>query len=297
MIIDYGIILEEKILYCSNDNKFTAFETVIFIEKMIIRINPKYTWRVNSIHLKSSQIGDEYMVINHIVAEDNQNLFYCVINDFKPGSRKIFHMLEEFFDKVNDYYPNIDLLKQASEMPPFTDLIESITDDLWNKYKDGLKEEPTQETPTCITNRLLYCGISFHGLALISHLYEKTLLNYLDKEINEENIDLYNSGLSAHLATIVMNTEIRTKMSIKEIHLYDLEEEACKKIIFFGHINGFFIDFFASGEYNKIKRVFKQVKHRLSKEKILYKKFIGYLQPYKYLQKYFEEIGDEFENL
>ena len=314
MLINYAIILEENILYCSNENKFTTFEIVIIIKKMISSINPRHTWRLNNILLEGYRIGKERIIIKHMIIKNNKNLFYCIISNFAAGSREAFNMLEEFYEKVKKYYRTVEILKKASKKLTFNDIIEGTVNKLRDKYENLLeqeeREEIQQDTGIRIKSKIIYCGISIQGLPLISQLYDTTLLSNLGEEINDENIDLYTSELSATLATISMNTLIRAKASIREIHICDLEEKESKKIILFGDINEidtdikllytfskmrtplrYSLDFFASGDFYILKDIFQQLKSKLSKEEVLHEEFSGNLKPYKYLQKYFDEIA------
>ncbi|MFX1481236.1 MAG: hypothetical protein ACFFCI_24410, partial [Promethearchaeota archaeon] len=67
MISGFTIILEDDILYCSNAKKYSAFEIVLFVEKLLRSINPKNTWRLKKICLKDKKYGRERIVVKHIV--------------------------------------------------------------------------------------------------------------------------------------------------------------------------------------------------------------------------------------
>ncbi|MFW9897973.1 MAG: hypothetical protein ACFFDO_01765 [Candidatus Thorarchaeota archaeon] len=294
--ISYGIILEDEILYCSNDKKYNVFEIILFIEKLLRSFNPKQTWRLNNIYLKSSNKGKERIIIRHYLTETNQNLFIFVSGVFNEGSQEIRNMLMDFFEKVRAYYNTGDLLKKCSKKPIFKEIIKIITDFLWNKYKILLEhEEIIQEVDQSTPNKILYGGISNQGLPIISQLFDPTLLNNLDKKITAENIDLFSSSLSAQLATIEMNTLIRTnKFYIKEIHIADLETKKNKKIILYDDIGQYSLTLFASGNFFEIKDVMKLLKIQISKEEILQEEFSGDLKPYRFLEKYFSSLDKEF---
>ena len=91
-------------------------------------------------------------------------------------------------------------------------------------------------------------------------------MHNFDREVSKENIELFTSNLSAKLATITMNTQIRAKSKIKEIHFDDLDENGCKKLILYGNINGFSLDLIASGDFFKIKEIFKTLENKISNE-------------------------------
>ena len=295
--ISYGIILKDEILYCSNKETYNIFEIILFVEKLITSFNPKQTWRLNSIYLKSAK-DKERLFIRHELTETNKNLFFLVSGEYEENSQEIRNMIKEFFEKFKAYYNTGELLEQCSKKPIFKEIIKIITDFLWSKYKILLeREEIKQEVDHDTTNKILYGGISSQGLPIISQLFDPTLLNNLDKEINTENIELFNSSFSAQLATIEMNTLIRTnKYNIKEIHIFDLEDKKNNKTILYDHIdqNHFSLAIFASGNFFEIKDLMKLLKIQISKEYILHKEFSGDIKLYKYLEDYFLGLDREF---
>ncbi|MHA1671534.1 MAG: hypothetical protein ACTSV5_13310, partial [Promethearchaeota archaeon] len=108
---------------------------------------------------------------------------------------------------------------------------------------------------------------------------------------------IFTSNLSARLATITMNTQIRAKSYIKEIHFDDLREEGCIKLILYGKINNFSLDLIASGDFFKIKEIFSQLESRISQEEILLKEFNGDLKPYRALSQKLNSILQELTYL
>ena len=72
----------------------------------------------------------------------------------------------------------------------------------------------------------------------------------------------------------------------------DIEEKSAKKVILFGDINGYTLDFLASGDFYLLKRVFKKLKDRVIKEEVLTEEFAGDLKPYRYLH---DVIGDFYK--
>ena len=129
-------------------------------------------------------------------------------------------MLKDFNNQVQIQYSDMDRLKFSSEEPTFEDVIKLITDYLKDKYLDSLEEEIIYEkTKNNGENAILYAGISAQGLPIVSQLFDSNLLSYLERDKTNENIELFSSDLSAKLATISMNTQIRAKTRIKEIHI------------------------------------------------------------------------------
>ena len=92
--ISYGIILEDEILYCSNEEKYNVFEIILFVEKLIRSFNPKQTWRLNSIYLKSAK-DKQRIIIRHNLTETNKNLFFLVSGVYKESSQEIRNILRE----------------------------------------------------------------------------------------------------------------------------------------------------------------------------------------------------------
>ncbi|MFX1574573.1 MAG: hypothetical protein ACFFB0_17670 [Promethearchaeota archaeon] len=297
MISGFTIILEDEILYCSDDNKYNAFEVVLFVEKLLRSINPRYTWRLKKISLKNPKFGREKILVKHVITNLNQNLFFCIIGDFEVGSTEAFEMLNEFSKQVNIQFKKYTELKHASEESTFEEIISLIATYLEDKYTEPLEEEIIfNDYGNNFNNKVLYAGISSQGLPIISQLYDVNLLKNIERERTYENIELFSSDLSAKLATISMNTQIRAKTKIKEIHLNDTEVEDGKKIILFGNIDGYSLDFIASGDFHKIKNVFKHLKDKMSQDSVFQQEFTGDLRPFKHLKQYLSEIINEFDH-
>ncbi|MFX0031409.1 MAG: hypothetical protein ACFE8E_06565 [Candidatus Hodarchaeota archaeon] len=295
MITGFAIILDDEILYISNENKYPVFEIVLFVEKLIRSINPKNVWRLKNIFFEGKE-GRERMIIKHDVSDKFQNLFYCITGDFLSNSEAADNMLDEFYEKVIANYDNPNKIIEYSKKSEFSKIIKLITAYLWEKYRYPLEDEKLDNSYAQIENKIIYCGISAQGLPIISHLYDTSLLNDLRREVSHENIDLFTSNLSARLATIAMNTQIRAKMNIKEIQFHDLAENGNRKLILFEDINGYSLDFVASGDFNKIKDIFLQLKDKISKEEVLKQDFSGDLKPYRSLITYLNEIIHEFDH-
>jgi len=294
LISGFGIIYEDEILYCSSESKYTAFEIILFVEKLISSINPKKTWRLNNIYMKGYRMGKERMIIRHTLSEDNENVFICIGGDFQANSKVAAEMLNEFYEKIHFHYKTATILKEASKKPIFKEIIEVATDYLWDKYEDLLESEESldREPQPDVSNNILYCGISAQGLPIISQLYSKIFFENIGVDVTEENIELFSSDLSAKLATIAMNTVIRAKTSIREIIIDDIEN-SLRKIILYGDINSFSLDFFASGNAIQIKEIFKKLRDVLSKEKVLQEEFNGDLRGYRYLDEVISRFYEE----
>lgn len=296
MISGFTIILEDDILYCSNAKKYSAFEILLFVEKLLRSINPKNTWRLKKICLKDKKYGRERIVVKHIVTNKQQNLFFCTIGNYQVGSQETLNLVNEFSRQVNKHYKNLSELKYAAEEPVFKDVISLIVEYLEDKYNEPLEEEIIFDDPENNgKNTMLYAGISSQGLPIISQLYDTYLLMNIAKENTKENIELFTSDLSAKLETISMNTKIRAKTRIKEIHINDTEDETNKLVILFGNISFYSLDFVASGNFYKIKEIFKELKAKMSLDAIFQSEFAGDLKPYKYLKNYLNEIRQEFD--
>ena len=259
-------------------------------------INPRNTWRLKKICYKDYKIGRERIIVNHIVTKKHQNLFFCIIGNFYVGSEETFKIVNEFSKQVNLHYKNLAELKNASEESTFNDVISLIIAYLKDKYTEPLEEEVIfDENENNVKNTILYAGISSQGLPIISELFDTNLLMNLAREKTNENIELFTSDLSAKLETISMNTQIRAKTKIKEIHFIDNDDIRNKMIILFGNINGYSLDFVASGNFYKIKDIFKQFKSRMVLDTIFEKEFAGDLKPFKHLKQHLNEIVKEFD--
>ncbi|MBD3193622.1 MAG: hypothetical protein GF317_01100 [Candidatus Lokiarchaeota archaeon] len=288
-------------MYCSNEEKDTLFETIIFIEKLIHSINPNNIWSINSIYFQNEN-EKERIVLKHIITEKGENLFYAICGKFNVHSEETYNMLQDFYNKVESTYSSIDSLRKAPENPMFGDMIDLATDFIKSKYDSIVKNEELKIQIGNIDlsfdedNKILYCGISSQGLPIISRLYHVNFFNNLKSHANEENIEIFSSKLSAKLATIAMNSLIRANTNIKEIHITDLRDQTRKIVILFGYIKNFSLDFVASGDFELVHGAFKKLLDKISNEKILQKEFSGDLRPYKKLNKYLDNLVKEIEN-
>jgi ribosomal protein S17E len=294
MITGFAIILDDEVLYVSNENKYPSFEIVLFVEMLSSSINPKNFWRLTNIYFEGDT-GKERMIIKHIVTESDQNLFFCITGDFLSNSEEVSKLMGEYFEKVSANYETPEKIKEASTKSEFRKVIKLITGYLWDKYRDPLEDEDIELKSVDTENKIIYCGISTQGLPIISQLYDQTLLINFHREITPENLDLFSSNLSAKLATIAMNTQIRAKTNIKEIHFNDLEDNGCKKLILYSDINDYSLDFIASGDFVKIKEIFKQLEEKVSQEQVLEKEFMGDLKPYRSLKTHLDDVIQKFD--
>ena len=280
MITGFSIILDDDVIYVSNENKYPAFEIVLFVKKLISSLNPKNVWRLTNIYFEG-ETGKERMIIKHIVTENNVNLFYCITGDFLSNSEEISNLMAEYYEKVTLNYETVEIIQKVSKNSEFSKVIKLITAYLWDKYREPLEEEEIELQCSDIENKIMYCGISSQGLPIISQLHE--------------NIELLSSNISANLATIAMNTQIRAKTNIKEVHFDDLGDNGCKKIILYSHINDYSLDFIASGDFVKIKEIFKQLEYTISQEQILENDFMGDLKPYRFLKTHLDNMILQFD--
>jgi hypothetical protein len=289
MITGFAIILDEEVLYVSNSNKYPSFEIVLFVEKLISSLNPKNYWRLTNIYFEGES-GKERMIIKQEVTENNQNLFYCITGDFPSNSKEVSKLMDEYIEKVAANYETAEIIKKVSNNSEFSKVIKLITGYLWDKYRDPIEDEVIDLKCSDMENKMIYCGISAQGLPIISQLYDKTLLNNFHREITDENVELFTSSISAKLATIIMNTQIRAKTNIKEVHFDDLGDHGCRKIILCSPVNEYSLDFIASGDFIRIKEIFKQLKENISHEQILRNEFVGDLKPFRYLKTQLNEF-------
>ena len=289
MITGFAIILDDEVLYVSNSNKYPSFEIVLFVEKLISSLNPKNYWRLTDIFFEG-ETGKERMIIKQIITENNQSLFYCITGDFPSNSIEVNKLMEEYIEKVTANYETAEKIKEVSDHSEFSKVIKLITAYLWDKYRDPIEDEVIDIECSTMENKLIYCGISAQGLPIISQLYDNSLLDNFQKEVNDENIELFTSSISAKLATIVMNTQIRAKTNIKEVHFNDLGDHGCKKVILCSPINYYSLDFIASGDFIKIKEIFKRLEEDIAREQILRNEFAGDLKPFRYLKTQLNEF-------
>ncbi|MEJ2278615.1 MAG: hypothetical protein P8Y70_12825 [Candidatus Lokiarchaeota archaeon] len=274
MISGFSIILDNDIIYCSNEKTYTSFEIILFIEKLIRSINPKSVWRLDSILLENPQGQLERILIKHII-NNNENIFYCILGDFEADSPGAFKMLNEFYGKVESAYSSGSTLKEVFNNSMKKDMINVATEFIKLKYEKIIGKGSVSKFfgVNGDLNQIMYCGISNQGLPIISQLYDEEMLINLSREANDSNIELFTSNLSAKLATITMNTIIRTNRYIKEIHIKNMEDTINNIFILYGYMDGYSLDFIASGKFEVIKNLFEELRDKISKELPLFLSF------------------------
>ena len=300
MISGFAIILENDILYCSNDNKFTHFEIVTFVQTLIESMNRNRTWRLKNIIFKKDPSEDESMLIKHIYNPKNQNIFFCIIGDFNASTPACSELLDEFSTSIENYFVDKEIthLKTPFERSAFTEHIDYIILYLIDKYGPALNCADTNEKPLGKSDhdKIIYAGISNQGLPIIAKLYDESLLTKIGKDANKENMEMFCSDVSAKLATIAMNTIIRTNTNIGEIQIQDFNDGGTDKIILYASVYDFSLDFVASGDFQRIKEIFSKFHDEISSEDVFFKIFDGDLKPFKYLQKYLDNLKNNFNN-
>lgn len=291
MITGFSIILNDNIIYCSNETQYSSFEIILFLKELLTNMNPNQTWRINKLILQSLQFKKEIMIIKHLV-KDGDQLFYCVSGDFNEYSKITNNMLEEFQKKVETYYKSIDVLKEAYKKDLFNTIVENICDYLWEEYESVLEDEDMEDDVMYTdfeSNKIMYCGVSSQGLPIISQLFDNSLLKNLDFKIDDEKSEVFISNISSKLATIAINALIRAKSRIKTIYIKDLDED-CFKYIFFGELSAYTIDLFGSGNFFQINSLFEDLVSDLLKSGLLNDEYDGDLKPFRKLSKYIEDF-------
>ena len=298
MISGFSIIVEDNIVYCSNEQKYTSFEIILFIERLIRSINPRSMWRLDSILLQIPDGRNERIIIKHVINEKGENIFYSILGDFDANAPEAFKMLNEFYGKVESNLNSEGNLREILKKPMKKEMIDVAIDFLILKYEKLIGKRSISKFfgVNGDYNRIMYCGISNQGLPIISRLYDEKMLINLSRKANDNNIELFTSNLSAKLATIAMNTIIRTNRFIKEIHIKNMEDTINNIFILYGYIDGYSLDFIASGKFKIIKELFEQLKGQISNEPVLRQDFMGDLAPYKHLKDYLDQLINQLEN-
>jgi len=114
MITGFSIILDDDIIYISNENKYPAFEIVLFVKKLISSLNPKNFWRLTNLYFEG-ETGKERMIIKHIVTENDQNLFFCITGDFLSNSEEVSKLMAEYYEKVTLNYETVEFTKSLKK--------------------------------------------------------------------------------------------------------------------------------------------------------------------------------------
>jgi len=99
MLTEFCIILNNKIIFCSDECRYNTFEIILYLKDLLTNVNPKNTWRLHKITLESVHSKRETIIIKHIVLNGDQ-LFFCMIGEFSEFSIKCYELLRDFQNKV-----------------------------------------------------------------------------------------------------------------------------------------------------------------------------------------------------
>lgn len=291
MITEFCIILNNKIIFCSDECRYNTFEIILYLKDLLTNINPKNTWRLHKITLESVHSKRETIIIKHIVLNGDQ-LFFCMIGEFSEFSIKCYELLRDFQNKVEIYYNSIEILKQAHKKVLFNTIIENIVDFILKEYEEFLDKEWFEADVMYNDfkeNKILYCGISADGLPIIYKLFSNSLLKNLDFKVDDEKKEIWISNFSSKLSTLAVNALIRANSHLKSIHIKDIEENSFKYSLF-GVLNGYTVEMVGIGNYFQIQKIFDELLNALSKYKVLQNNFNGDLKPYRALNNDIEQI-------
>lgn len=291
MITEFCIILNNNIIYCSDESRYNTFEIILYLKDLLTNINPKNTWRLHKIALESVHSKRETIIIKHIVLNGDQ-LFFCMIGKFSEFSVKCYELLRDFQNKVEIYYKSIEILKQAHKKVLFKTIIENIVDFILKKYEELFDNEWFEVDAMYNDfkeNKIIYCGISADGLPIIYKLFNNSLFKNLDFKVNDEKREIFISNFSSKLSTVAVNALIKANYYLKSIHIKDIEENSFKYSLF-GEINGYTVEMVGMGNYFQIQKIFDELLNALSKYEVLQNTFDGDLKPYKALNNDIEQI-------
>ncbi|MHA1819705.1 MAG: hypothetical protein ACTSU2_06515 [Promethearchaeota archaeon] len=299
MISLFAVIIDDEVVYASNEEEYPYFEVVVFASTLLNLLGQR-KWRLHKLKLSPIKgFYKEKVLIYHVYYEDvGMDVLYCVSGSFSEGSKVGYEMLYKFRERIEKIYkPNLFREMVKNKRIIFQQICEEISYYLEENYKERIQEEKDLHEAFTGEPNLIYCGVSSQGLPIVSHIYnlEMILKDYeaLDEnEINNKRL-LLESTISGQLATISMNSYIRAKAYVDEIQIIVDKERDIFGFINFGQIgiNGMFtLELFTIGQPAASYEFFKKVRNTAENFECLQKPFMGELKPYKELKDFLMKL-------
>ncbi|MHA1338892.1 MAG: hypothetical protein ACTSRZ_02810 [Promethearchaeota archaeon] len=299
MISTFGLIVNDEIIYTSNEQDYPILEIVIF-SNSLLKMLSKNKWRLHKIIITpiNSSENEKILVHQKYYCDNNLDVLFCVKGKFSEGSRIGYELLSNFEEQITQLYP-VDKLESIiqEKKNAFRQFCDEISSELEDKYKQRIVEEKNMHENFIEESAILYTGISCQGLPIVSKLFGINLID-TDLEYDEESlkskIEYFETTISGQLATIHINAFIRAQININEIQIILDPEEKLYAFINFAPVglnNQYILELFTMGNPYKSKDFIEKVKNTINNRfECLHKPFAGELKPYAKLKEFLSSL-------
>ncbi|MHA1793224.1 MAG: hypothetical protein ACTSVI_11305 [Promethearchaeota archaeon] len=241
-IINYGLLLNDKIIYASRSSYEAILQMVNYCNSFASNIKNGRLFKI--VH----EVGGETWVtlVHNRLLSDGKNLMYVLSGNIKILSDQFSQQILENYYKELESNINVrriekliknDDVKLEILMHKITDKVEmgislilDIEESANNFLVDDRKEEDTI---------IYYVGISSMGLPVSNRLYNLNLISQFNLQEKKDlsNKEVLQTLLSAHFSAIVNSSLMNANTLVKEIEIkfttLDKMKEDELKIVFF----------------------------------------------------------------
>ena len=294
--MDFAVIINSKIRYCSKEIQYAKFEIAIFADMLISQISQGQPWNLHKIHFKSEDGKDLILCIRRENSWDGENeLITCLLIESKNDTAYEYQILEKFAKNISIEYPITDIHESLDDdFEGFQTLCDLMAATLFGDANRGLIDGSARSDVYGGGNQLIYAGIATNGLPVISQLYEQQSILTFEDEGKKE---LTTTILSGQLATISINAFIRAQCHVESIQIKISPTE--NKYIFFtfhsfGRKGTFILETLNAGKPNSFLDFNEKILKELNANECFSDVFGGGLKKYAPIKTYLANLENIF---
>jgi hypothetical protein len=292
-MLEFALIVDNSILYCSNPNAYPKFEIICIINQLIKNIADARPWALHKVLVQptASFCGEKILIRKFLSQNQATEMILCLVGEFNQGADFGYELIDGIFQNLNDQFC-IDHIKEnfvekESKIKDLCDLLSPKH--LGNAYEDFMNSQAKSESYIG-PNKLIYSGISTNGLPIISQMHDGHEIFRLD---TEDKKLLMTSILSGQLATIAMNAYVLAGVYLDSIEVKISSHE--NRFLFFhfaqfGYQNMFTLECISTGTPDVIWGEIRSVIPQLLSQHVYQKAFEGNLKEFTSTKALFKQI-------
>jgi hypothetical protein len=292
-----SIILDDSIIYCSQESFYPKSEIIIITNSFLKQLAEERNWILHQIILQStSNTGPEKILIRRFASKNKKHeLILTVSGHFQNGAAVGYLLLDELYENISTAYSIEKVGKwSARDLNNFkifcdftaSGMIASITDKLLRIYPKRQQE--------IMQNQLIYMSISTNGLPVLSNLFENQTLFRVD-DIQKRN--LITTALSGQLATISTNTLIRAKCYLHSIQ-FKIDHETDQLLFFnfiqIGNLGQYLLETLSTGDPDIIYPHLLQIASKINSYPAFFTPFTGILKQFHKIESDLAQLQNTF---
>ena len=265
-MLDFALILDNSILYCSNPNANPKFDIICLINQLIKSLADNQPWNIHKVILQpTATLTSEKIIIRKFWSQNGSTeMLICIIGEFAKGADFGYDVIDGIYRNLNEQFC-IDTINQnlKDKEIQIKQLCESLSASLLGNGYEEILNSSAKEEEYIGVSKIIYSGISTNGLPLIAQLHDGQKIFQLGSDTKKMMIT---NILSGQLATIAMNAYIHAEVYLNSIEIKISTEE--NRFLFFyftqfGYQNSYTLECLCtgtpSGVWNKFQTIIPQL--------------------------------------